>query len=65
LGRAVADHPQLVAVQLDHRPHTAGQHPLAVALVNQVLLADPLGQHRGQLGYQVGRIDVVGERNRR
>jgi hypothetical protein len=36
---------------------------LAVALVNQVLLVDPLGQRRGQLGYQVGGIDVVGERN--
>ena len=65
LGRAVADYPQFVAVQLDHRLHTGGQHPLVIVLVKQVLLADPLGEHRSQLGRQVGRIDVDGERNRR
>ena len=44
---------------------TIASTPLAsthctVTLVEQVLLADPLGQHRGQLGRQVGRVDVAG-----
>jgi predicted RNA-binding protein len=38
---------------------------LVIVLVKQVLLADPLGENRSQLGRQVGRIDVDGERNRR
>jgi hypothetical protein len=64
LGDTVADDPQLVAVQLDHSQHTNGQHVLAVLLVEQVLLAISLGQRRGQLGRQVRRRDLGGQRKR-
>ena len=64
LGHTVADDTQFVAIELDHREHPGGQNPLTITFVEQVFLADPLGQHRGQLGGQVGRVDVVRERYR-
>jgi hypothetical protein len=65
LRHAVADDAQFVAVQLHYRLHTGGQHPLIVVLVEQVFLADGLGQHGGQLGCQVGRVERGGQGNRR
>ena len=64
LSHAVAGDAQFVAIQLDHREHPGGQNPLTVSLVKQVLLADPLGQHRRQLGCQVRGVDVVRKRFR-
>ena len=64
LGYTVADDTQFVAIQLDHREHPGRQNPLTIAFVEQVLLADPLRQHRGQLGGQVGRVDVGRNRYR-
>jgi hypothetical protein len=65
LSRTITDHPQLVAVQLDHGAHTGGQHPFTVVLVEQILFPDALGQHHGQLGREVRRIDMHGKRDRR
>ena len=42
LSHAVASDAQFVAVQLDHRQHTGGQHPLTGILVKQVFFARPL-----------------------
>jgi hypothetical protein len=43
--------PQLVGVQFDESPHAAGQNPLTVMLVDQILLAVTLGQRCGKLGH--------------
>ncbi len=53
LRDTVAGDAQLVAVQLDHRQDTEGEHPLAVLLVEQVFLAVAFGQQRGQLSGQI------------
>ena len=58
LSHAVANDAQFVAVQLDRGQRTDRQHPLAVALVQQILLAVTLGQRCNQLGRQVRRGGV-------
>jgi hypothetical protein len=49
LDDTVGDDTHFVGVQLDERAHTAGQRPLAVTLVSQVLIAGPLGQCAGPI----------------
>jgi hypothetical protein len=56
LDDTVTDDAHFVGVQLDDRAQTAGQHPLAVTLVDEVLIARPLGQRAGQFGDQVGGV---------
>ena len=55
LHDAVGHDPQFIAVQLDKCSSAAGQNPLPVVLVDQVLLTVTLRQRFREFGHQVGR----------
>ena len=65
LNHGIDNDPRFVVVQLDQGSCTGGQGPLAIVLVDQVLLTVALGQRNREFGHQVGRCTASRNRKRK